>query len=516
MDIFLDPLEKSIQHLKVIDEIFATEDHPNKEIYLNIRKKLTELNVSDGPRLFTDELYVGGKKGQGKDSYGRQMILGDIIEYIFFGRGYYYAQFDKKRKSIFIEILLNVINLLMILDSLTVNTQLCNKILKQLEQTIGNDFYANDEMKQRHKALELYQGDIGFDVSDPSLPSNVLKVMDYDGDDPKETRRIRNKLDDYYDSLLPKTGGGLWNELIVYLYLLRINAGYILPLLLHQRLLSRDLDPSNLKPPDYLVITRDSNLFGVEVGGQKEKQSGDFALKTGTKVLTTTNTNIPPRCPICGEWILFCPQVIKDYTDIEDNPLLYVKKDVRCCHDCEFYKPDQVLRGECPFTQYHGEVSNSINPKQSIKFATEYHYHYKCILQSKDTKALEKIQKQKERVKKYKEKNKTENIPPHMQINVLKTNYPYVSGLELLEHVHKEDLVCFGKHPNGKNCGLCKFVEDCTNLTEISNAMQSIGYDRETTLSKLKTILYDEQNQGSGSINADISHQSEATSNSES
>ena len=30
------------------------------------------------------------------------------------------------------------------------------------------------------------------------------------------------QLNEYYDSLLPKSGGGLWNELIVFFYLLQI------------------------------------------------------------------------------------------------------------------------------------------------------------------------------------------------------------------------------------------------------------------------------------------------------
>ena len=73
-------------------------------------------------------------------------------------------------------------------------------------------------------------------------------------------------LNDYYDLLLPKTGGGLWNELIAFFYLLRRTSVYVIPLLLTQRIHSKgDL----LKPPDYLVIDRDKQLYGIEVGGGK-------------------------------------------------------------------------------------------------------------------------------------------------------------------------------------------------------------------------------------------------------
>ena len=84
MDIFLDALKKSVRHLEIIDKIFSRTDHPNKKEYRKIKKRILKLNSNDPNLKFTDSLYVGGKSGSGLTGYGRQMILSDIIQYIFF------------------------------------------------------------------------------------------------------------------------------------------------------------------------------------------------------------------------------------------------------------------------------------------------------------------------------------------------------------------------------------------------------------------------------------------------
>ena len=85
MDIFLDALKKSVEHLEIIDEVFSQEKHPNQKVYLEIKERILKLNSIDPDIEFTDSLYVGGKSGSGLTGYGRQMILSDIIQYIFFG-----------------------------------------------------------------------------------------------------------------------------------------------------------------------------------------------------------------------------------------------------------------------------------------------------------------------------------------------------------------------------------------------------------------------------------------------
>lgn len=472
MDIFYDALKKSVEHLSIIDKILSTEDHPNKDNYLKIKKTISELNVRDPDSPITDLLYVGGKKGTGSKGYHRQMLLNDIIEYILLGRGYYYVNDDPQRKKTFIELILNVINLLMIMDSLTVQPKIRKKVLDELK-SLGPSFFKEPDMNVLHDALSSYDGDLGFDTNEVGLPKLITDMLT----SIVKPDVAKKKLDDYYDSILPKTGGGLWNELIVFFYLLRRTSVFIIPLLLTQRILSKD---KMLKPPDYLVIDKHKQLYGIEVGGGKEGQSSNFASDTGSKMLTTENTNVPPRCPICGEWILLCPKVIEDCCDIQNNPLLRINKEVRCAHECNKFNYDDVLKGICPYIQYHGEVSQNTaaKSKQKIKFASAYHYHYSCILKIRDSVALEKIKKQ--------NKSKTK-----WGITVLKTDYPYVSGIANLEKLDKSEIVCYGKYDiqkDRKNCELCDFKNKCQIYTNLMNFAKK-GNLNKKSMTSLKDIL---------------------------
>ena len=206
-------------------------------------------------------------------------------------------------------------------------------------------------------------------------------------------------LNEYYDSLLPKSAGGLWNELIVFFYLIRRTSVHIIPLLLTQRILSKT---DMLKPPDYLVIPHHKigddervDVYGVEVGGKKSRQSTNFELAVpGIKMVTTENPQVPPRCPLCGEFILFCPKVIEDCCDIEGNPLLRIKDEVKCVPECTIYKPDDIINGKCPYTQYQGPQETSTTNKSKIRGdVSKYHYHYSCILKA-EKQAQDEIKKQ--------------------------------------------------------------------------------------------------------------------------
>ena len=471
MDIFYDALKKSVEHLSIIDKVLSNENHPNKEVYLEIKKKISELNIREPDSLITDLLYVGGKKGSGAKGYHRQMILNDIIEYILLGRGYYYVNDDPHRKKTFIELILNVINLLMIMDSLTVQPTLRKKVLDELK-SLGTSFFKEKDMELLHTALSSYAGDLGFDTDDANLPKSITDILT----PIVKPESAKKKLNDYYDSLLPKTGSGLWNELIVFFYLLRRTSVFIIPLLLTQRILSKD---KMLKPPDYLVIDTSKQLYGIEVGGGKEAQSSNFASDTGSKMLTTENTNVPPRCPICGEWILFCQKVISDCCDIENNPLLRINKEIRCAHECNIFSYDDVLDGKCPYIQYHGEVSKTTaqKSKQKIKFKSPYHYHYSCIKKINDKTAIEKIKKQHDTKSK--------------KITVLKADYPYVSGISNLEKLDKSEIICYGKYDtqkDRKNCESCDFVEKSKQYTELINICKKDKFDDEL-FKTLKLIL---------------------------
>ena len=147
MDIFLDALKKSVQHLQTIDKIFSQKKHPNKKEYRKIRKIIKKLNSSDPDTKLTEQLYVGGD--------GRQMILSDIIEYIFFGRLYYYASKpNPKQRKIFIELLLQTINLLCLIESLSAQPELRKQVLEKLEKKLQNSFFKEADEKTFHEALK--------------------------------------------------------------------------------------------------------------------------------------------------------------------------------------------------------------------------------------------------------------------------------------------------------------------------------------------------------------------------
>jgi len=486
MDIILKALQTSVRHLEIIDEIFRSEEYPDKKLYIDFSDRIRALNDSQGFKKFTDELYVGGKKGEGEKAYGRQMILSDVFEYIINGRGYYYAQWNTKRKAVFIELVLNLLNQLILWDSLTVNHEIRSKVLKRLREQIGMEFFKEEEMEKRHSALQLYAGDIGFDTADKTLPREVTKVMGYEGNDAQETEKIRYRLDEYFDSILPKTAGGLWGELIVYLYLLRLNLGYVLPLLLNQRILAGG-DSLPLKPPDFLVIREDGSLIGVEVGGGKEMHSGRFSSKVKCQMVTVENPRVPPRCPICGKKTLFCPKIIKDYADIENNPLLSVKHGILCAHECDLYKYEEVIEGKCPYTLYRGPVSQRVEAKQEIKYGTYYHYHYSCILSVNDKEALATVARRKKRF----ERKLGTSVEEKARINVLKINYPYVDGLETFDkNILKENIVCYGRFPNGKNCKFCNYTIQCEKLSRINELLKDIeGPRKEEAEKEIRNLL---------------------------
>ena len=408
MDVLLASLERSIKHLQVIDEVFSENNYPDKELYLQVKNNIKSLNKKGG-FLFSDELYVGGKKaGKKGTGYGRQMILSDIITYVIAGRGYFYAVRSKESMQNFIEITLNVINQLMIFDSLTTNVELRNKVSDRLENAIGEDFTKEKERFEENRALKAYSGPIGLPLEDFRPDKTVLDILSSD----KE--KAEKRLETWFDSLLPKELG-LWGELIVYIYLLRQRMGYVLPLLLTQYLISGYHD-NTLKVPDFLIIPfniQQKTPIGIEVGGGKETQSTRFSNLTGITIATKANADNPKRCPICGRWILFCPMIIQRFCD-QDFEIQHMSDPVRCLAECDVYhEKSDITNGKCPFSSVKG-----VEPKNYImrfKYApTTYHFHLQCAL--KDPEAHKRI-----------------------KANNIVTYYPYVKGLEDLEGMLQED-----------------------------------------------------------------------------
>jgi hypothetical protein len=379
MNELLSRIELAIKHLSTLDTLFTDKssytfpkEKDDYELYkYNKDELIKEFNVIGA----FDEIY---------SQKNRQMKLADIFEYIFLGRCFYAMGTRRSKisnKEKFLKGLLHFINLLMCYESITVNVERRNKFLDKLTTIIPS--IAKEE---NYKSLRKHKGSIGLPSKDPKLKS----------------------LNDYFDEFLPKTAGGLWHELIVYCFLLRNNLGYILPLLLHQKIYSKT---DHLVPPDYLIITKDRQIFGIEVGSKKEIQSGSFSLKTAipTATIDTINSRSSDRCPICKNWINFCPYVIDKYSNFEES---ISDVEVRCLLKCKLYSEKQIVNGECIYSKFsRKETKKLIHTKH--KFADGKHYHYKCVLNN--------ISK----------KERTELIKAKDEI-AIKTHLPYYQGLENL------------------------------------------------------------------------------------
>ena len=182
----------------------------------------------------------------------------------------------------------------------------------------------------------------------------------------------------YFDSLLPKTAGGLWHEILVYCFILKYNIGYIFPLLLMQKPISLI---HKLWPPDLIIMhTKTYRFYGIEIGSLKERQSGDLCHRVEFRLfqLTLEMLEIPMDARTCNKWINVA-KVIKDFSKltIEED---YTKpvNEIRCLTECDIYTLDQQLKGDCKFMKFKYKNANWKFP-----FADNKHHHYHCCLSSK-------------------------------------------------------------------------------------------------------------------------------------
>ncbi|MBM3254476.1 MAG: hypothetical protein FJZ16_09505, partial [Candidatus Omnitrophica bacterium] len=122
MNKIFEKMNHTLRHLESLHEIFMNqanfqpEERRDHDLYVSNEVKLKE-NLN---RLDLDSLIYGQK--------GRQMILADLLEYIFLGRGYYSIQ-TREDRSNFIKIILYFANLLMCYEVITVSKNLRNIIL---------------------------------------------------------------------------------------------------------------------------------------------------------------------------------------------------------------------------------------------------------------------------------------------------------------------------------------------------------------------------------------------------
>jgi hypothetical protein len=375
MDSLLDNMEKAIKHLRILHEVFkqkinfANEEIIDYEIYRSnfnsLKKLVDELKLDN-------QLYF---------QRGRQMILADLLEYILIGRGYYSLRSKEDREK-FVRLILHVVNLLMSYEMLTVSPTLRKEVLERWEKYIPEI-----SCEEGFSELKNFRGSVGLKAGESEATKS---------------------LDKYFDSLLPKTAGGLWHELLVYIFLLRADIGYIVPLLLSQRLIGLD---DALIPPDFLVITHNKNIYGIEVGTKKEIQSGSFSIQSNipTATIDTINSRSSDRCPICKRWIPFCDFVIDNYSNFDK---VITGAEIRCLEECNVYSKDFIVSGGCPYTKYSRQRAETL-PHTHHRYADRLHYHYRCVLANVPQKVRQAMI------------NAQDTI-------ALKSHYPYYSGLETL------------------------------------------------------------------------------------
>ena len=340
----IDRLETSVKHLKVLDDVF----YKNHTLYRSITNKLNSppfLSVMEEIEL---QVYAGGKKTRGKGKkLARQMILGDLVQYIFTGRAFYYGTLSDQHLKNFLRLILNTVNQLLIFDSITVNHKIRTKYINSLERNISNTL--------------LYEKPGDQNVAN-SLKSNTVKI---------EETGWNSDIDLFVDSILPKTLGNP-KELIVFGELVRLKKGIIIPLLLIQRTFGIK-DP--IAPPDFLIIKPNKDIFGIEVGYAKEGQSREFTLRTSIPTLAVDlKNNMHNRCPKCGEIILYCDPVIDSYVDGTLNSKLDQTSGKFLCNSCPNFK-----NGNCIFSNYYGYVGINNFAGKPLKQGN-YHFHAACVL----------------------------------------------------------------------------------------------------------------------------------------
>lgn len=342
MKILLDKLGISIKHLKLLEKIFLENHDEYKRIENVFRTQPFKETVTE----ISKELYAGGKQLRGNDTLNRQMVLGDIIEYIFTGRAYYYATKSEDNFNNFLKLILYSVNQLLIFDSITVNSDIRRKYLKKLEDKIDiNLLYEKEGDKELAKKL---------------MKSNTV----YEDSDWEE-------FDLFVDSILPKTLG-CPKELVVFAELIRLKKGIIIPLLLNQKIFG---DRNPIAPPDFLLLRENKEIFGIELGYKKEEQSREFTIRTSIPTFAVDlENNLHNRCPKCGEFILYCDPVIEAYSNGTLNDKLDSDSGRFLCLNCPNFEG-----GNCKYSNYYGKRYGKTFNGDEIESGNR-HYHSKCVL----------------------------------------------------------------------------------------------------------------------------------------
>ncbi len=315
-------IQRAALQLTATDQLLESVD----EEYQHMRQKLLAVPSYEE---FLKILYNG--------QTNRQMVLGDLFEYIIVGRGYWLATDGEREFKDYIRIVLYLINLILIQESVfSFRTTERKAILKKLRNQKIDGFFASKQEKDLYRELEEYAGRVAVTG---------------------ETRQLYKIM----DSITPKPIGAAI-ELIVYTYLMNRRIGYIVPLLLSQTLQG---GRRSMAPPDYLVLVGSGRAIGIEVGGgmgQYSLQQGKidqvnlFIQETGLPVVTAGVPHIY-RCETCQCWITFCDEVIERTAEGE------CELESLTCVDCPRFDG-----GKCPGVIYYGQTE--------VKGPRRRHHYY--------------------------------------------------------------------------------------------------------------------------------------------
>jgi hypothetical protein len=316
-------IELTARQLSITDQLVESVD----EEYRLMRQKL--LAVPSYPD-FLNTLYQG--------QVGRQMVLGDLFEYMVTGRGYWLATQTTDKFKDYIRIMLYLVNLLLIQESVfSFRASERRQVMQALAEAQIEGFFDSPFEQVAYQQLQDFEGRI-------------------------EVRGLTRELYKTMDTLTPKPLG-VAIELIVYIYLLNRHTGYVVPLLLSQRLFGGRI---TVAPPDYLVLQGNGHLLGVEVGGGmgqyslregKIDQANLFIQETGIPVITAGVPHIY-RCETCECWLTFCNEIVERTANGEAG------QEKLSCLECPTYD-----EGRCPDIIYYGQVAPNGERRR-------HHYHH--------------------------------------------------------------------------------------------------------------------------------------------
>ncbi len=345
MKLLLDKLGISVDHLKCLDEVFLE----NNEEYKRIDDILNSEEFVSIYKEFGRQLYAGGKtRGNSLIKLNRQMILGDVIEYIFSGRAYYHAAKSDDNLKDFHKLILYSVNQMLLYDTITINPIIRKLYIEKLEEHIPSDI--------------LYEKEGDKDLAN-ELKDNEIKIW----------QNGWQRFDSFIDSILPKTLG-MPKELVVFAELIQHKIGIIIPLLLIQRIFG---DKNPIAPPDFLILKNNKEIYGIEVGYAKEGQSREFTIRTSIPTFAIDlKNNMHNRCPKCGENILYCDIAIENYAagTLEEAKVKRNNKEKLFCNDCDFFDD-----GNCKFSNYYGKVSGIDFIGRNLDSTKKRHYHTNCV-----------------------------------------------------------------------------------------------------------------------------------------